>query len=152
MLPPEAYKMADNRLHISITEPHPSFQFLKNTIVHRFHSNDELLNYMLASCYVPFYYETPVYVKNKLCFDGGFSNNNPTIDTQTIKISPYSFSDAHIKPYMSPFSPLDAFLFIPAVNKMLQLEKQGYEDSISFLNHWTSSLQKGSSTQPSIER
>lgn len=147
MLPIDSYKFASDRLHISITETNietgtlKAFPFLKNSIVSRFSSDEELIKCLLASCYVPFYYETPVIINNKLCIDGGFSNNNPKIDASTIMVSPYSTSQvAHIKPKNSKFNALDAFFFLPSLAQMNFLELQGYHDALSFFNQHHSLL------------
>jgi len=133
MVQPGIYKKANDRLYISITEQGHSFlPIAQNRLVSQFNSDEELVKSLLASCYIPGYYEEPVFINNKVCLDGGFSNNRPRIDARTIVVSPYSSSSANIKPTKVDFSFLDAFVFIPTVEKMKEMEEMGYFDCNTF--------------------
>jgi patatin-like phospholipase domain-containing protein 2 len=85
-LPENAYKMVSGRLFISLTRVSDG----SNVIVSEFNSNEELLNSLMASAFVPFFSGfIPPKVGDVRYVDGGFSNNLPILDENTITVSPF---------------------------------------------------------------
>eukprot|EP00854_Cymbomonas_tetramitiformis_P018662 gene18662-22281_t len=95
-LPLDAHERATGRLLISNTYLScgviPRFQLTQT-----FKSRAELIEILLGSCYIPFYYESPVLTQGRLWLDGGLKDNLPCIDHTTLTISPF-FEHADISP------------------------------------------------------
>ena len=93
-LPKDANILLSNRLYISITGT-----YLNNLVVSQFSSNEEVIEALICSCYLPAFssYQIPKY-KGESYIDGGFSNNLPIIDEKTtVRITPFS-GTGHICP------------------------------------------------------
>ncbi|XP_068686138.1 patatin-like phospholipase domain-containing protein 4 isoform X1 [Montipora capricornis] len=87
-LPSNSHKIASGRLYISVT----SLKDRKNAIISEFESTEELIQVLLASCYIPFYsgFKFPQF-KGQKWVDGGLSDNLPRLPFgRTIRISPFS--------------------------------------------------------------
>ena len=70
------YKKLNNRFSYSITE----FPSLKNKIIYQWDSNEDLVNGLIASGYIPIY-GTSLFktYRNKYCIDGSISNKKPLL-------------------------------------------------------------------------
>ncbi|XP_044172026.1 patatin-like phospholipase domain-containing protein 4 isoform X2 [Acropora millepora] len=87
-LPSDSHKIASGRLYVSVT----SLKERKNVIISEFESKEELIQVLLASCYIPFYagLKFPQF-KGQPWFDGGFSDNMPAPPKgSTVRVSPFS--------------------------------------------------------------
>lgn len=87
-LPSNSHKIASGRLYISVT----SLKDRKNAIISEFESTEELIQVLLASCYIPFYsgFKFPQF-KGQSWYDGGFSDNMPAPPSgSTIRVCPFS--------------------------------------------------------------
>ncbi|MCA9566063.1 MAG: patatin-like phospholipase family protein, partial [Myxococcales bacterium] len=85
-LPSDAHERASNRLRIGIT----TLPRLDVTYASQFSSRAELIDAILASCYIPIYYERPVKFRGQWCIDGGLRDNQPRFDADTITVAPRS--------------------------------------------------------------
>jgi patatin-like phospholipase domain-containing protein 2 len=94
VLPADIHIRANNRLHISISKAANR----QNIIVSEFESREELINVILASSFIPFVsgWSLPRY-KGHLVLDGGYTDNAPKFDGNTITVSPFS-GDQDISP------------------------------------------------------
>lgn len=94
VLPPDAHKLARNRLHVSLTDTS-----MQNVIQSQFSSRQDLIDALVCSCFLPAFsaYEVPKF-RGRPFLDGGFTNNQPVLDEKTtIRISPFAGA-SHICP------------------------------------------------------
>uniref|UniRef100_A0A0A9W8S5 triacylglycerol lipase n=1 Tax=Lygus hesperus TaxID=30085 RepID=A0A0A9W8S5_LYGHE len=86
VLPEDAHLRVNGKLHISLTRVYDG----KNVIVSHFDSKEDLLECLLASCFVPIFSGfIPPKFHGERYIDGGFSNNLPLLDEHTITVSPF---------------------------------------------------------------
>jgi hypothetical protein len=117
----EDYKKANGRLFISITR----FKcFLKNRIINRFYSNEDLVDAICSSSQIPFMLSPSLFYKfrGERCLDGGFSYNWMKLDDETIMISPYQWSR------MRYFYALNGIIHCTERN-YYRLVQRGYDDA-----------------------
>lgn len=116
---PDAYKICDGRLFVSITEVYPSF---KNHIISQWTSNDDLIESIIISCFIPvFGGEFALPYRSMYCIDGGLSFFIPIHDYRLprIEISPWKFRSLPLTLlHISTNSKTNKWLF-----------KLGYEDA-----------------------
>lgn len=85
-LPADAHFRVSGKLHISLTRVHDG----KNVIVSTFDSREELIQALLASAFIPIFSGIiPPKYKGVRYMDGGYSDNLPTLDENTITVSPF---------------------------------------------------------------
>lgn len=90
LLPATGYEIASEKLYISITT---NRRPRRNEIIHTFNDNEELIQCLLASSYVPHLTGTePVDFRGSKYIDGGMTVNLPILDNglRTITVSPFS--------------------------------------------------------------
>lgn len=149
ILPPDAHQLANERLHISVTNSDTH----KNCMVSSFSSKEDLVQVLLASCFVPVYAGVkPVEFQGQKWIDGGFTNSLPVLPVGcTITVSPFNGrqnicpvhkgrSNLHMRlANMSVlFSKdniirLNQALFPPSLPRLKELEQEGYQDAVRFL-------------------
>ncbi|XP_051993492.1 patatin-like phospholipase domain-containing protein 4 isoform X1 [Xyrauchen texanus] len=149
ILPPNAHQLANERLHVSITHS----KTLKNTIVSNFTSREDLIQVLLASCFVPVYAGVkPVEFQGQKWIDGGFTDSLPILPMgRTITVSPFSgpqdISPAHkgmsklhlrlanmrIVLSNDNIVRLNQALFPPSLPRLKALNQEGYQDAVCFL-------------------
>ncbi|XP_076231056.1 brummer [Calliopsis andreniformis] len=85
-LPHDAHIRVSGKLHISLTRVYDG----KNVIVSQFSSREDLLQALLASAFIPVVSGLlPPRFHGVRYIDGGFSDNLPTLDENTITVSPF---------------------------------------------------------------
>ncbi|XP_012279636.1 patatin-like phospholipase domain-containing protein 2 isoform X2 [Orussus abietinus] len=85
-LPADAHLRVNGKLHISLTRVYDG----KNVIVSRFTSKEDLLQALLASSFIPLFSGLlPPKYHGVRYMDGGFSDNLPILDENTITINPF---------------------------------------------------------------
>lgn len=147
-LPENAYLLASGKLHVSLTRVEDG----ENVIVNEFNSNEDLIQALLCSCFIPFWsgIRLPKY-KGVAYIDGGFSNNLLVLDEKTVTVSPFS-GEADICPEddtlnllqinlsntsfsLSPSNlyRLSHALLPPEPEVLSDLCKQGFADGIRYL-------------------
>jgi len=112
----------------------------------RFEHREQLINLLLCSCYIPFYYENvPWYdagnskAMTVVGFDGGATDNMPVIDQHTITVSPVKAS-AVISPSIREFP--DHLSIMPgSARDCEELFEQGYHDGCAFVAQQESKVQ-----------
>ncbi|CAH3149527.1 unnamed protein product [Pocillopora meandrina] len=95
-LPSNSHRIASGRLFISVT----SLKDRKNAILSEFDSKEDLIQVLLASCYIPFYagLSFPRF-RGQKWVDGGLSDNLPRLPFgRTIRVSPFSGNGNDICP------------------------------------------------------
>ena len=129
-LPADAHRRVEGRLIISVT----SLPRLRNWRLpdRPLANNDELVNLLLGSCYIPVYYERPVFVRGRPVVDGGLTDNFPRLDEETVVVSPYPRQStvAHIFPKIQPRFRHAVF---PDAGVMARLYDQGRSDCDDFI-------------------
>ncbi|KAL3842014.1 hypothetical protein ACJMK2_020087 [Sinanodonta woodiana] len=86
-LPANAYEIATGRLHISLTRVSDR----KNVMVSEFSSNQELIQALMCSAFVPLYSGlVPPKFRGVRYIDGGLSDNIPILNNETITVSPFA--------------------------------------------------------------
>ncbi len=110
-LPADCAEKARDRLYISVTEaPAPNGSLSGNQLLCNLPTRRKLYHALMASCYIPLYYEQPARPASlfgPFRFDGGFSDNQPVLrDKQgrciTTTVSPIPFA-ADISPTRMAF-------------------------------------------------
>ncbi|CAD5113547.1 DgyrCDS2709 [Dimorphilus gyrociliatus] len=90
LIPDEGYEVASKKLHISITTHRRP---RRNKLISTFHDNNDLVQCLLASSYVPHLTGTePVDFRGSKYIDGGMTDNLPILDNglRTVTVSPFS--------------------------------------------------------------
>ncbi|CAG5120229.1 unnamed protein product [Candidula unifasciata] len=87
ILPEDAHEVAKGKLFVSLTNAETK----ENELMSDFESRDELIDALVASCYIPVYagIKLPM-LRGQKYIDGGLSDNLPKFDTgRTITVSPF---------------------------------------------------------------
>lgn len=125
LLPEDAHLFLSNRLFVSVTVyPSDDGKLLGNRVVSNFDSREDLIQTLLASCYIPFYYEKPVRIGGSFFLDDGITNNCPC-GPGTITISPYARS-ADVSPASNGIDAVHR-LFPPSPIQLSAYRDLGYE-------------------------
>jgi len=149
-LPSNSHRVCSGRLFVSVT----SLKDRKNVIISEFDSKEELIQVLLASCYIPFYAGlTFPQFKGQKWVDGGLSDNLPRLPFgRTIRISPFSGNGNDICPQDESqgftnvtFRNMNVYvnrenlqrelqIFIPPKKEGIEsLVQLGYNDTLRFL-------------------
>ena len=147
-LPDDAYKKADGRLHVSLTRVDDG----KNVIISSFDSNEDLIQVLLCSCFIPFWSGLRLPKYRGICYmDGGFSNNQLELDNKTISVAPFageadicpeddvlnlfqiSLSNTSFSLTPDNLYRLSHALLPPEPEVLSELCKQGFADGIKYL-------------------
>ncbi|KAG6464242.1 hypothetical protein O3G_MSEX014377 [Manduca sexta] len=135
-LPLDAHKIVSGKLHISLTRVYDG----KNVMVSEFPTREDLLQALLASCFVPVFSGLlPPRFHGIRYMDGGFSDNLPVLDENTITVSPFcGESDICPRDLSSQlFHNMNRFariLFPPKPEVLSNMCKQGFDDALRFLH------------------
>ncbi|KAJ3321014.1 hypothetical protein HDV06_004673 [Boothiomyces sp. JEL0866] len=115
-------------LYISLT----NFDTFDNHITNIYRSRSELIDAILASCYTPILYESPVKIKNSFYINGSFSKYMPILDGLTITVSAHK-DEADICPSITRYTPIQTH-FPSHDLKTLELQiVDGYKDTKRWL-------------------
>lgn len=86
-LPEDAHERVSGKVHISLTRVYDG----KNVIVSHFNSREDLFQALLCACFIPVFSGLlPPRFHGVRYIDGAFSDNLPTIDENTVTVSPFS--------------------------------------------------------------
>jgi hypothetical protein len=133
---PSSYKNCTNKLFCSVSRldrllPTPVFT---NELISTYASNDELINAILSSCYIPVYYEQQPAAGY---FDGGFTDNNPIIEdflSDTITVDPFGKSGAMISNRRTKQYPNFASYVPCGEHDAASLIEHGFDDARVFMS------------------
>ncbi|XP_011311336.1 patatin-like phospholipase domain-containing protein 2 [Fopius arisanus] len=147
-LPNDAHIRVSGKLHVSLTRVYDG----KNVIVSQFNSREDLLQALLASSFVPLFSGLlPPRFRGIRYMDGGFSDNLPTLDENTITISPFcgesdicprdissqlfhvNLSNTSIELSRQNIYRFARILFPPNPEILSNMCKQGFDDALRFL-------------------
>lgn len=128
MLPHDAHERVAGRFFASVTAlPHMQNRLEPQT---RLTSRKELIALVLASCYIPLYYERVARFRGLPYLDGGATDVLPTRDPATLTVSPMPSHGAHITPRTR--HPYLRVLF-PEERKLRALFAEGERDAMHFM-------------------
>ncbi|XP_041365493.1 1-acylglycerol-3-phosphate O-acyltransferase Pnpla3-like [Gigantopelta aegis] len=148
VLPLNAHLICSGRLYVSMTRVHDK----KNVIISQYDSREELIEALLCSAFVPFYSGMlPPKFRGVRYVDGSLSDNLPTLDEDTITVSPFA-GECDICPMdnSSNFMHINIVnhslqctagnlyrlshaLFPPHPEVLSQMCRQGFDDALVFL-------------------
>ncbi|XP_044254020.1 patanin-like phospholipase domain-containing protein atgl-1 isoform X1 [Tribolium madens] len=148
-LPDDAHIRVSGKLHISLTRVHDG----KNVIVSQFDSREELIQALLASAFIPIFSGIiPPKFKGVRYMDGGYSDNLPTLDENTITVSPFcgesdicprddssqlfhiNIANTSIELSKHNIYRIMRILFPPKPEVLSNMCKQGFDDALRFLH------------------
>ncbi|KAM5221957.1 patatin-like phospholipase domain-containing protein 4 [Ctenodactylus gundi] len=149
ILPSNAHELAQNRLHVSITNT----KTRENYLISSFSSREDLIKVLLASSFVPIYAGLrPVEYKGQKWVDGGLTNSLPILPVgRTVTISPFcgrldisprdkgrldlymSIAKQDVMLSLANLVRLNQALFPPNKTKMESLYQGGFNDAVQFL-------------------
>lgn len=148
-LPEDAHLRVNGKLHISLTRVYDG----KNVIVSQFSSREDLVQALLASSFIPVFSGIlPPKFHGIRYMDGGFSDNLPMLDENTITVSPFcgesdicprdlssqlfhiNFSNTSIELSCHNIYRLVRILFPPKPEILSNMCKQGFDDALMFLH------------------
>ncbi|XP_063374821.1 1-acylglycerol-3-phosphate O-acyltransferase Pnpla3-like isoform X2 [Cydia amplana] len=147
-LPHDVHKIVSGKLHISLTRVYDG----KNVIVSEFPTRQDLMQALLASCFVPvFSGMLPPRFHGIRYMDGGFSDNLPVLNENTITVSPFcgesdicprdlssqlfhvSIANTSIELSKQNINRFARILFPPKPEVLSNMCKQGFDDALRFL-------------------
>ncbi|CAH2062778.1 unnamed protein product, partial [Iphiclides podalirius] len=148
-LPDDVHKIVSGRLHISLTRVYDG----KNVIVSDYPTREDLLQALLASCFVPvFSGMLPPRFHGIRYMDGGFSDNLPVLDENTVTVSPFcgesdicprdlssqlfhvNLANTSIELSKQNMNRFARILFPPKPEVLSNMCKQGFDDALRFLH------------------
>jgi hypothetical protein len=132
ILPDDAFQKVDQRVICSVTRL-PTF---KNELLplSGLTDNRQLVQRVLASCYIPLYYEKPIFIGRKAYLDGGATNNMPRLNGSTVTVSPtpsLQSSRVDIGPLIEPAF---RYALFPKTSVLRDLYQKGEEDGMKYLD------------------
>ncbi|GFG36936.1 hypothetical protein Cfor_12474 [Coptotermes formosanus] len=149
VLPDDAHIRVNGKLHISLTRVYDG----KNVIVSQFSSKEDLVQALLASSFIPLFSGIlPPKFRGIRYMDGGFSDNLPMLDENTITVSPFcgesdicprdlssqlfhiNFSNTSIELSRHNINRFVRILFPPKPEVLANMCKQGFDDALMFLH------------------
>ncbi|KAL0839903.1 hypothetical protein ABMA28_016522 [Loxostege sticticalis] len=147
-LPHDVHKIVSGKLHISLTRVYDG----QNVIVSEFPTREDLLQALLASCFVPVFSGLlPPRFHGIRYMDGGFSDNLPVLDENTITVSPFcgesdicprdlssqlfhvNLANTSIELSKQNMNRFARILFPPKPETLSNMCKQGFDDALRFL-------------------
>lgn len=148
-LPHDVHHIVSGKLHVSLTRVYDG----KNVIVSEFPTRDDLLQALLASCFVPVFSGLlPPRFHGIRYMDGGFSDNLPVLDENTITVSPFcgesdicprdlssqlfhvNVANTSIELSKQNMNRLARILFPPRAEVLSDMCRQGFDDALRFLH------------------
>ncbi|CAG9819778.1 unnamed protein product [Phaedon cochleariae] len=148
-LPDDAHVRCSGKLHVSLTRVHDG----KNVVVSHFDSREELIQVLLASAFIPIFSGLfPPKFKGVRYMDGGYSDNLPTLNENTITVSPFcgesdicprddssqlfhiNVANTSIELSKHNIYRIVRILFPPKPEVLSNMCKQGFDDALRFLH------------------
>jgi len=149
LLPNDIHTLVSGRLNVSVTKVYDG----KNMLINQFSSKAEVIEVVLASCFIPVFTGwVPPRYRGTRVIDGGYSDNLPILDGHTITVSPFCGSSDICPQDESIFSNLQVsiancsielskenlmrmgrVLLPPDPEVLSHYCKQGFDDTLRFL-------------------
>lgn len=136
-MPDDAHKKTAGRLFISITETPQGARLYGNALVGNFKSRQHLYHVLMASSYIPMYYEVPPRPGiGAFYWDGGFSNNQPVLKGADGQILSTTISASSRRADICP-STQDTcnieHLFPNKYETCMRIHQRGRRDALSYI-------------------
>ncbi|XP_003740441.1 patatin-like phospholipase domain-containing protein 2 [Galendromus occidentalis] len=148
ILPDNAHELCSGRLYISLTRVSDG----ANVLISNFSTKEDLVKCLMCSCFIPVYSGlVPPRINGVAYIDGGFSDNLPLLDENTITVSPFS-GENDICPEDESFnmmlinlsntsiavSPANIYRFVrilfpPHPEILARMTQQGFDDAVKYL-------------------
>lgn len=148
-LPADAHERVNGKLHISLTRVYDG----KNVIVSKYNTRDDLLQALLCACFIPgFSGILPPRFHGVRYMDGAFSDNLPTLDENTVTVSPFcgesdicprdnsaqmfhlNWANTSIELSKQNMNRFMRILFPPKPEILSNMCQQGFDDALHFLH------------------
>ncbi|XP_062563797.1 uncharacterized protein LOC134226810 isoform X4 [Armigeres subalbatus] len=148
-LPPDAHERVNGKLHVSLTRVYDG----KNVIVSQFNSREDLLQALLCACFIPVFSGIlPPRFHGVRYMDGAFSDNLPTLDENTVTVSPFcgesdicprdnssqmfhvNWANTSIELSKQNMNRFGRILFPPRPEILSSFCQQGFDDALNFLH------------------
>ncbi|XP_058054691.1 1-acylglycerol-3-phosphate O-acyltransferase Pnpla3-like isoform X1 [Anopheles bellator] len=148
-LPTDAHERVNGKLHISLTRVYDG----KNVIVSQFNSREDLLQALLCACFIPVFSGLlPPRFHGVRYMDGAFSDNLPTLDENTVTVSPFcgesdicprdnsaqlfhvNWANTSIELSKENINRFGRILFPPKPEILSSFCQQGFDDALNFLH------------------
>ncbi|XP_065083988.1 1-acylglycerol-3-phosphate O-acyltransferase Pnpla3-like isoform X3 [Ochlerotatus camptorhynchus] len=148
-LPADAHERVNGKLHISLTRVYDG----KNVIVSQFNSREDLLQALLCACFIPVFSGLlPPRFHGVRYMDGAFSDNLPTLDENTVTVSPFcgesdicprdnssqmfhvNWANTSIELSKQNMNRFGRILFPPRPEILSSFCQQGFDDALNFLH------------------
>lgn len=148
-LPEDAHERVNGKLHISLTRVYDG----KNVIVSQYNSREDLLNALLCACFIPVFSGIlPPRFHGVRYMDGAFSDNLPTIDENTVTVSPFcgesdicprdnswqmfhvNWANTSIEISKQNMNRFTRILFPPRPEILSKMCQSGFDDALRFLH------------------
>ncbi|KAJ8676236.1 hypothetical protein QAD02_012022 [Eretmocerus hayati] len=148
-LPEDAHIRVSGKLHVSLTRVYDG----KNVIVSVFNSREDLFQALLASSFIPLFCGIlPPRFHGIRYMDGGLSDNLPTLDENTVTVSPFcgesdicprdsssqlfhiNLANTSIEVSRQNLYRFARVLFPPNPEMLSKMCQQGFDDALRFLN------------------
>lgn len=148
-LPPDAHERVNGKLHVSLTRVYDG----KNVIVSQFNSREDLLQALLCACFIPVFSGIlPPRFHGVRYMDGAFSDNLPTLDENTVTVSPFcgesdicprdnssqmfhvNWANTSIELSKQNINRFGRILFPPRPEILSSFCQQGFDDALNFLH------------------
>jgi len=149
ILPDDVHEKVNGKLHVSLTKVYDG----KNLLVNAFSSKQEVIDVILASAFIPIFSGwLPPRYRGVRVIDGGYSDNLPVLDTNTITVSPFcgnsdicpqddyiltvlqvQIAGTSIEMSKDNMIRLSRVLLPPDPEVLSKYCKQGFEDALRFL-------------------
>jgi len=149
ILPEDVHEKINGKLHVSLTKVYDG----KNLLVNQFSSKQEVVDVILASAFIPIFSGwLPPRYRGIRVIDGGYSDNLPVLDTNTVTVSPFcgdsdicpqddyiltvlqvQIAGTSIEMSKDNMIRLSRVLIPPDPEVLSRYCKQGFEDALRFL-------------------
>lgn len=148
-LPADAHERVNGRLHISLTRVYDG----KNVVVSQFNSREDLVQALLCACFIPVFSGLlPPRFHGVRYMDGAFSDNLPTLDENTVTVSPFcgesdicprdnssqmfhvNWANTSIELSKQNMNRFGRILFPPPPETLSMFCQQGFDDALNFLH------------------
>ena len=148
-LPEDCHKRVNGKLFISLTRARDG----KNVIISQYNSKKELIDALLATIFIPIFSGfVPPKLRGVRYLDGGFSDNLPMLDENTITVSPFcgesdicprddtyqlfhiNVNNTSIQVSKQNMYRCLRILYPPHPEALANICKQGFDDALRFLH------------------
>jgi len=149
ILPDDIHEKVNGKLYVSLTKVYDG----KNLLVSQYSSKQEVIDVILASAFIPIFTGwLPPRYRGIRVIDGGYSDNVPILDTNTITVSPFcgnsdicpqddyiltilqiQVAGTSIEMSKDNLIRLSRVLMPPDPEVLSRYCKQGFEDTLRFL-------------------